>query len=131
MNIIEEAIIKKARFPAGQGSITTEDLYDLPLESKSRPSLSGIAQVVYDELQRAGGTRFLKKSTSKNSILELKLKVLEHVIAYKEDAAEAAEKAAKNRDLKAKLISIKAKEEEDELLNMSKEDREKLLAELS
>lgn len=133
MNIFERAARAKLRFPSAVGDLTTEQLFDLPLQAKGgRPDLDTVARDAYLELKEIGEISFVADTQAdpKKANAELRLELVKHVIQSKKDAAAAATKTAENRQRKAKLLAALASKEESEFQSMSKEDIEKEIAAL-
>jgi len=101
----------KFRFATPKGHVTVEDLWDLPLTSKSGADLNTVAQTLYKEAQEAATPSFVApvKTTSDAA---LKLEVVKEVIAVRlaeaAERAQAADKAAKKQTL---LAAIQRKQE--------------------
>jgi hypothetical protein len=109
MSIFEKASKAKLRFSTSRGQLSTEDLWDLSLES-----LDQIAINVDKQIETSGTKSFIGKRSTKNAELELALELLKHIIsvklAEKDAKAKRAEKSAKVAELKA-LIAEKSVEE--------------------
>lgn len=109
MSIFEKASKAKLRFSTSRGQLSTEDLWDLSLES-----LDQIAVAIDKALETAGKKSFIGKRDTTNTTLELQLEILKHIIevklAEKDAKAKRAEKSAKVAELKA-LIAEKSVEE--------------------
>lgn len=93
-NLFEQAVRKKIRYTSTRGPLTVEDLWDLPLTSKSdRPNLDAIAVELHDLIE-AQGTKSFVKTAKKDEILQLKFDIVKYVIETKEAENEA--KVAEN-----------------------------------
>lgn len=132
MNMFEKASREKLRFISSIGELTTEQLWDLPLTSRSeRPNLDALARAVYSELKSLEEGSFVEiKPDPRKTAMELRLDILKHVIAAKLEAKAAAEKVAENAERKRKLLAALASKEEAELTGMSKEQIEAEIAKL-
>ena len=110
MSIFEKASKLKLRYETKTGNVSTEDLWDMPLESKRGASLDTLAQALNKELKASNEESFVVKKTRANDELELKFEIVKHVITYKMASAERAEKAAvtKTRNVTI-LAAIEAK----------------------
>ncbi len=123
VNIFEQAVKKKVRFPSHAGELTLEQLYDLPLVHKSPMCLDAIAQGVSIELESLGKHSFVSVTPDpRRGDLELKLDLVKHVIADKIAAREAAERRAANAEKRRKLLDAYAAKDEEELRGKSKEE---------
>ena len=117
MNIFEQAARLKLRFNSPQGSLTVEDLFELPLTSKSanRANLDGIAIATDTSLKKDEGKKsFVTERSLNDAVDELKLDILKHVIADRiaERDAKAATKIKAERKQKI-LEAISDKEAQD------------------
>lgn len=122
----KEALQKKLRFTTGKGNLTTEDLFDLNLEA-----LDNLALTLDKMVQESPRKSFIRAANPKSELLELKFNIVKDVINTKlaEAAAkvEAKDKAAK----KAQLVEILARKQAQSLENLSEEELQKRIAELS
>ena len=122
----KEALQKKLRFTTGKGNLTIEDLFDLNLEA-----LDNLALTLDKMVQESPRKSFIRAANPKSELLELKFNIVKDVINTKlaEAAAkvEAKDKAAK----KAQLVEILARKQAQSLENLSEEELQKRIAELS
>ncbi len=109
---IEIATQKKYRFDMpGFGAVSTEDLFDLPLDKPARksqrvlPNLEDIAIELDMKLQTSTKT-FVKKRTVINNVDARKLRIVVRVIEIKQAEIEAKEKAAFKSSEKARLVDL-------------------------
>lgn len=132
MNIFEQASKKKIRFNSNRGDLTVEQLWDMPLQSKSGFDLDTIAKEVNRGIKASSEESFVTtKASSATTTLELQLEVLKHIIAVKIEAAASAAKRTENEARRAKLIEALENKQNSELNNMSTEDILKELEKLS
>jgi len=109
MSIFEKASKAKLRFSTSRGQLSTEDLWDLSLES-----LDSIAVAIDKALETAGKKSFIGKRDTTNTTLELQLEILKHIIEVK--LAEKDAKAKRSRAiLKQQLREIKDYNEDYDL----------------
>jgi hypothetical protein len=132
MNMFEKATREKLRFVSSVGELTAEQLWDLPLTSKSeRPNLDAMARAVFSELKSLEEGSFVElKPDPRKTAMELRLDIMKHVIGAKLEAKAEAEKAAENAERKRKLLAALASKEEAELTGMTKEQIESEIAKL-
>lgn len=132
MNIFEQAARGKLRFDSQVGSLTTEQVWDLPLTARGNAAdLDKLARAVNSELKVLQEGSFVKvEADPRMSEAQLKLDILKHVIADKIARAKAAETAYQNAERKRKLLSALASKEEADLAGMSREDIESEIAKL-
>lgn len=125
----EKAIRNKYRFNTNRGNITVEDLWDIPLTSRTTGvSLDDIAKELYKQLQNSQDTSFVVTKSSKNTVLEDKLELVKYIIKVRIEEKEKAENIAAKKAEKEKLLEIIAEKENDELKNMDIEELKKKVA---
>ena len=125
MSIFVRASKLKLRFATTKGALSTEELWDLSLES-----LDVIAKKVNKELKDTEEESFIGKKTSANTLLNLKLEILKYVIQVKlEEKDKATARAEKNAKL-ARLKDLYANKADAELEGKSKEEIAKMIEEL-
>ena len=129
-NIFEKAVKDKLRFTSQAGTLTVEDVWDLPLENKRGASLDSLAKSLNRAIKETEEESFVVKKTKANDVLELKFEIVKHIIEVKLANADRAEKAAATKARKEVLLAALASKNEDALKSASKEDIEKELAEL-
>lgn len=132
MSIFEQASIQKIRFQSVRGELTTEQLWDLPLQSKNQFDLDTVAKEVNTSLKSVTEESFVATTTSPaKAKYELMLELVKHVIAFKlkanEEQRSRAEKAAK----KDKLVAILGEKQDAALKELTAEELAKQIAELS
>lgn len=130
-NLYKQAAKDKVRFASGKGLLHVEDLFDLPLTSKSGLDLDTVAKTVNKELKELGEESFVENTNnSKREALQLKLDIVKDVIHTRQEEAKArTEELAKNQQ-RQKLLAALENRREEELNNLSPEEIEKRLAEL-
>lgn len=126
--MFEKASKLKLRFPISKGLATVEDLWDLPLTSRSGADLNGVAVTLHDALESVGVKSFVKKAVVDTDYTELRLDIVKHVIAVKLAELEAAKTASAKRDRRAVLTDAIARKENEALGATSLEDLKKELA---
>jgi len=122
MEKFEEASRKQLRFKVTNGTITTEDLWDLSLES-----LDKLAKSLNKEVKEQEEESFIKTRTVSNKTLDLKFEIVKHIINVKlaEEAEKKtkAEKAAK----RAQIMELIGKKQVETLEGKSIEELTKEL----
>lgn len=134
INIFAVATRRKLRFPIS-GSITVEDVWDLPLKSKRDhgADLDKLAQILDAEVEKLPRRSFVDEEvqTSENSEVLLKLEIVKAIIATKKEEASSKQteivNAAKRRDLDALI----ARKKDAALESLSVEELEKIRDNLS
>lgn len=112
-DIYLRAARSKLRFKSHVGPLAVEDLFDLPLTSKSELSLDAVAKKVHQELKAEGETSFVETRVNpRKASLELAMEVVKDVIRIKQEENAAkqdqAAKAAKKEMLKEALVQAQA-----------------------
>lgn len=122
--MFEKASRLKLRFDY-KGSISVEDLWDIPMTALNR-----VFQALNAELKTTQEESLLETKSKKDEVLELKIIIVRHVaevrLAEKETRKNAAERKAK----KERLLEIIAKKQDESLEQMSIEDLTKLVNDL-
>ena len=126
--IFEQATKQKFRFPSNKGELTVEQLWDLPLQSKSGFDLDSVAKQVNSSLKAVTEESFVSSvERPEHSKLNTMLDVVKHIIAcklkYIEDAEARRDKAVKRE----RLLSILASKQDQELQALSAEELTKQL----
>lgn len=131
MSHIENAVRKGYRYKSPVGVLTTEDLFQLPLTSKTGASLDGLARSVNNEIKAAGEESFVSTGTSP-ALMELKakLEVIKVVIAYKEAENEAKRDAKAAESQRAVILEAISKRKQSDLEGKSLAELEAELAKL-
>ncbi len=132
MNIFEQSARQKLRFTSNKGDLTTEQLWDVPLTSRTGFDLDTIARGVSKELKGVAEESFVATSTNPAKAgLELRLEVLKHIIAVKlQQAADAANNATRSAE-RVKLLGVLAKKQDAALEELTPEQIQARLAALS
>ncbi len=130
MNIFAHATRQQFRFPSIKGLLTTEDLWQLPLQSKTGFDLDSVAKSVNRELKATGEESFVETITPANTQLQMMMDIVKHVISVKKDENETARNAAARKAEREKLMGILADKQDAALKDLSPEEIQKRLAEL-
>ena len=123
MNIFEQASRLKLRFTVGNGTIVTEDLWDIPLTNQRNTwSLDGIAKSLHKALKEMDEVSFVETVRKGDTTLQLKFDIVKHIIDVRlaETAAAATERATAER--KPKLLEALARKQDANLEASSEED---------
>lgn len=123
--MFEKATRKKIRFESVRGLLSVEDLWDIPLQSRSGFDLDTIAKNINSALKQSVEESFVKKQSSTSCVLVLKLDILKHIIKVKLEEIESAKNAEVIRSKKEKLDRIISSKEDSELENQSLDDLKK------
>lgn len=121
-DVFMNATRKKYRFSTAKGNLTTEQLWDLPLES-----LDEIWQKINATIEDTSRTSLLSVRSNKNVELTEKAEVVKAIVEYKLAAAEKADKARQTKAEKERILNIIAAKQEQELASMSIDELKKKL----
>lgn len=123
--LFETATRNKMRFPF-RGMISVEDLWDLSLTN-----LDSVFKTLNAEAKKSEEESLLETKSKENEELSNKIEIVKHIVNIKLEEKKTRENARKNAEMKQRLLEIKAKRQDAALENMSDEDLDKMLAELS
>lgn len=132
INIFEEATRRKLRFESVKGSLSVEQLWDLPLQSKTGFDLDTVAKTVNNELKSLTTDSFIPtaRTNPRKAEVELALNVVVNIIHKRVDENAAAAMKAANDARKAKLMDALERKQEADLLGMTTEQIRAELAKL-
>jgi len=133
MNIWKEAAKKKVRFICKKGSLSAEDLFDLPLTTTvaTRVSLNDIAIDIAKKLRDMDVITFVdEKPNPERKLLQLKLEIIKEVIEDKKLERDKAKALAEKKRKKELLMELIEKKKLEELSGKDTAELEKMLKEL-
>ena len=131
MSLFERASREAFRFPSSKGDLTTEQLWQLPLQSKGGFDLDTVAKQINAALKASAEESFVTPtSNAGNNLLQAKLDVVKAVIAYKQSENERRRLAADKAVLRDQLRDALNNAEQQELLKLTPEQLRAKLAEL-
>ena len=123
MNIFEQASRLNLRFTVGNGTIVTDDLWDIPLTNQRNAwSLDSTAKSLHKELKEMDEVSFVETVRKGDTTLQLKFDIVKHIIDVRlaENAAAATERATAER--KQKLLEVLARKQDASLEASSEEE---------
>lgn len=123
-NIFEVATRCKYRFPY-KGSISIEDMWDLPLAA-----LDSVFKTLNAKAKQAQEESLLESKTKEDEETAIKIQIVRHIVGVKQAESTAKEKAKENKEMKQRLLEIKASREDKRLEGLSDADLDKMIAEL-
>jgi hypothetical protein len=131
VNIFEQASREKLRIPSPRGDLAVEQLWDLPLTSKSGVSLDSLAVALNSELQNSTPMSFVDRAGSPRATqLQLQFTVVKHILDVRMAEAEVRRTAAVRTAEASKLREILADRKDSDLRALPAEELEKRLAAL-
>lgn len=122
--MFEKAVRMKLRFNY-RGLCSVEDLWDLSVSE-----LDSIYKVLNKKAKTEKEESLLDKRTQADTILDLQLEIVKHIVKTKLTEQEARENAAMKRAKKQKLLSIMSEKQDKALYEMPLEDLEKMVNDL-
>lgn len=127
--MFEQASRLKLRFDTPVGSVSTEDLWDLPL-LRGKANLDDLAKSLNKLVKESGEESFVVKKSNKNETLELMFEIVKHVISVKLQEKEAAKIKEEAKEKKSLIMSILADKENEELKGKSIDELRALMESL-
>lgn len=124
-NLFESATRSKMRFPF-KGMISVEDLWDLSLTN-----LDSVFKTLNAEVKKSQEESLLNTKSKEDEEVSNKIEIVKYIVGVKLDEKKKREDTKKNAEMRQRLLEIKAKRQDAALENMSDEDLDKALAELS
>lgn len=130
--MFEKAARLKLRFPSPQGGLTVEDLWDLPLTSTrlNQANLNNIAKGISRQLKAEGEEDFVNPKSGADTVLQVQLEIVKHIIQVRQAENEAAYALADRRQKKERIMEIIAKKKDQELEGKPLEELTAMVAEL-
>ena len=128
-DIFKQATKLKLRFSSVRGDLTVEDLWDLPLTSKSNLSLDGVGKPIQKALRESDEDSLVDvPTTSKNELNSLRLALIKEIISVKQEENLIKQNQAAIESQKALLKQALASKKIEEVNGLSVEEIEKRLA---
>lgn len=109
-----------------RGMINVIDLWDLSLTN-----LDSVFKTLNAEVKKSEEESLLNTKSKKDEEISNKIEIVKYIVGVKLDEKKKREDAKKNAEMRQRLLEIKAKRQDAALENMSDEDLDKALAELS
>lgn len=124
VNLFEVATRNNYQFPF-RGLINVIDLWDLSLTN-----LDSVFKVLNAEIKKSEEESLLNTKSKEDEELSNKIEIVKYIVGVKLAEKEAKEDEKKNREMKQRLLAIKAKRQNEALENLSDEDLDRAIAEL-
>jgi len=125
VNMFEVATRNQFRF-AFKGMISVEDLWQL-----SPRDLDTIFKSLNSELKKVKEESLLETKSMEDQILDVKIQIVKHIFNIKQEEEQLRLKAKENKEKKQRLMEILANKQDQDLLNKSSEDIQKMIDELN
>lgn len=117
-------------FQTVRGVVLPQDLWKMPLTGNNGFSLDQVSRELLKQV-RSTEEDSLVTSTKVNPEDELRLEVLKFIIADKQAEAESQRLAAQRKQQRDELMALRAKKQQEQLGELSLEDIDAKLAELT
>ena len=125
VNMFEMATRNQFRFPY-KGMINSEDLWQL-----SPKELDSIFKTLNSQLRQIKEESLLEAKTMEDQILDTKINIVKYIFNVKQEEEQLRLKAKENKEKKQRLMEILANKQDQDLLNKSSEDIQKMIDELN
>ena len=109
-----------------RGMINVIDLWDLSLTN-----LDSVFKTLNAEAKKSEEESLLNTKSKEDEEISNKIEIVKYIVGVKLDEKKKREDAKKNAEMRQRLLEIKAKRQDAALENMSDEELDKTLAELS
>ena len=128
--MFEKASRRQFRFPSSKGLLTVEDLWVIPLQSKSEATvtLDSVAKALHANLKRDDNISFVEPTGAAldRSFTQDKFDLVMHIIKVRVDENKATQTALENKQKKQQILELIKKKEDENLMGSSLEDLRKL-----
>lgn len=109
-----------------RGMVDVIDLWDLSLTN-----LDSVFKTLNAEVKKSEEESLLNTKSKEDEEISNKIEIVKYIVSVKLDEKKKREDAKKNAEMRQRLLEIKAKRQDAALENMSDEDLDRALAELS
>ena len=128
-NLFLQATREKFRFASNKGDLSVEQLWDLPLTSRTGFDLDTVAKAVNADLKASNEESFVNVNNNPAvSRLQAKLEVVKAIIEVKLAQAEATKKRAEKAAERQRLMEVLHSKKDQELQGLSVEEIERRLS---
>ncbi len=128
MNIFERASKQRIRFETSKGRLTCEDLWDLPLKTRTKSvDLNALAQYYNKLIKEDTEVDFVdtEKKDPEYTTNKLKFEIILHIIKSKKETADKAAKAMEIKEEKELLLRLIEEKENETLKSLSLDELKK------
>ena len=126
MSNFEKASRLKLRFQTPKGYVSTEDLWDMSLQS-----LNTVAKDLNKKVKESSEVDFLEEKSVEDDLTKLQFDVVIHVMDVKKHEQKAKLEAATKKAEREKIMGVLAKKQDDALENLTEEELKQKLVALS
>ena len=126
--MFEQASRLKLRFSTSLGSLTVEDLWDLPLLSLNRGAcLDEVAKALNREVKASTEDSFVLKKDEVDIVVQIKFDIVKHIIEVKLAEVEVESNRVEIKAKKQRIMAIMENKEDENLQSKSAEELQDLL----
>lgn len=119
-NIFEQASRQKLRFETNKGMLSTDDLWNLPLQStRGTLNLDDIARGINAKIKDSTVESFVSKTTQASETESLRLDIVKRVIEVKIAEAEEKKNKVEAAEQKKRLLEALSNKKAESLNNMT------------
>lgn len=122
MNLFEIASREAFRFTSNKGELTVEQLWQLPLQSKSGFDLDNVAKGINATIKTLAEESFVSSANPTTTVWQMKLDLVKHIIGVKLEELRINKAKVDNAALKAKLTGILEEKQDVELQKLTPEE---------
>lgn len=123
-NMFELATRSKMRFPF-KGSVSVEDLWDLSVEN-----LDSVFKTLNSQVKKAKEESLLNTRSEADQLIDVQIEIVKYIVTVKLEEDSKRKKAKEQRELRQKLLAIKAEKHDANLKNKTEAELDAMLAEL-
>lgn len=123
-NMFELATRGKMRFPF-KGNISVEDLWDLSVEN-----LDSVFKTLNSQVKKAKEESLLNTRSEADKLLDVQIEIVKYIVNVKLEEDNKRKKAREQRELRQKLLEIKAQKQDASLKDKTEAELDAMLAEL-
>jgi len=129
VDIFVAASRNKFRFETTSGSLTVEDLWDLPLSDSRKTNLDNIARALNKEIKETESVEsFVKPVSASSSETKAKFDLVLYIIKVKIEERDAAKARADKEATRQKIMGLIDRKKDEALAGKSAEELQALLS---
>jgi len=129
--MFEKASRLKVRFSSQRGGLTVEDLWDLPLTSKTgRVNLDDIARDLHKQLKEDDNISFVVSTVKKDEVTQLKFDIVKRIISVKLEEAKMQAAARETAEKKQRIMQLISEKQDEALSQKSLEELQSMVNDL-
>ena len=128
-DLFERATKQKLRFNTSVGTVSVEELWDIPLTSRGTISLDTIAKELNRAVKADDDESFVTKKSTSNTRLTLQFDIVKHIIEVRLAEAEAKLGRKAKKEKQQQILALIADKKNTELAGKTVEELTALLEE--